>query len=175
MRTNSFGNWLDCAYQWGRSGGLVLRGPAFSHQPERSSSPGIGCGQFAVSRELTSAFTRHQIGQSLSDDSRPTLHAVGEGPCGLGQIGAVFLPCGSEAGWSRPAQQRWWRQCLIRPPSRHRTLHHRCGKDQERSQGPKHWRSNQLRKFPERFPRMACSTKSSPNRLVNGLKPNRKR
>ena len=43
----------------------MLRGPAFSHQPERSSSAGIGCSQFAVSSEWTSAFTRHQVGKSL--------------------------------------------------------------------------------------------------------------
>ncbi len=35
--------------------------------------------------------------------------------------------------------------------------------------------NDQLRRFPERFPRMACSTNSSPNRLVNGPKPNKKR
>jgi hypothetical protein len=36
-------------------------------------------------------------------------------------------------------------------------------------------RFHQLRVFPARCPRMTCSTNSSPNRLVNGPEPNRKR
>ncbi len=36
-------------------------------------------------------------------------------------------------------------------------------------------RVNQLREFPERCPRMTCSTNSSPNRLVNGPERNNKR
>src|SRR5215469_16180789 len=35
-------------------------------------------------------------------------------------------------------------------------------------------RLNQLRAFPERCPRMTCSTNSSPNRRVNGPEPNKK-
>jgi hypothetical protein len=38
-----------------------------------------------------------------------------------------------------------------------------------------HSRFNQLLAFPERCPRMTCSTNSSPNRLVNGPEPNKKR
>ena len=34
---------------------------------------------------------------------------------------------------------------------------------------------DQPRRFSARFPRMACSTNSSPNRLLNGVKPNKKR
>ena len=36
-------------------------------------------------------------------------------------------------------------------------------------------RFHQLRAFPERCPRMTCSTNSSPNRLVNGPERNNKR
>jgi hypothetical protein len=41
--------------------------------------------------------------------------------------------------------------------------------------GSSHSRFNQFRAFHERCPRMPCSTNSSPNRLVNGPKPNKKR
>jgi hypothetical protein len=37
------------------------------------------------------------------------------------------------------------------------------------------FRVHQLREFPERCPRMTCSTNSSPNRLVNGPERNNKR
>jgi len=38
-----------------------------------------------------------------------------------------------------------------------------------------HSRFHQLWAFPERCPRMTCSTNSSPNRLVKGREPNKKR